>query len=197
MSRRPPRLRRRSISVSSTDSYGSSGEASMLFTPLNDFFVFCWQVFDAVWKFSIWYFAFVWVYLNSLYVSLFALLRAWSCVLASPLRFVSNFNLIPVILLDLQGKYFLTTSRPLPLAPISIHDLFFEITFLGSCHLCVRYLPCFTASYSDSYSSDEDDVSPRERSQVCIQHFFFSRHNLFSLILLLFGCSYIAFNFHC
>lgn len=25
------------------------------------------------------------------------------------------------------------------------------------------------ASYSDSYSSDEDDVSPRERSQVCFK----------------------------
>lgn len=46
----------------------------------------------------------------------------------------------------------------------------------------------FTASYSDSYSSDEDDVSPRERTQVSSQVYFCLKHNLLPLTLLVFAC---------
>lgn len=59
-------------------------------------------------------------------------------------------------------------------SPISDHNIFFKNynnlqALYISCHLPVSDIGhiALAASYSDSYSSDEDDVSPRERTQVC------------------------------
>lgn len=106
----------------------------------------------------------------------------WTCRSYRPSLFVSNINLIRAVLWGFLWQCFV---RPLPLAPyLFTVYLWKNNSSLIQCHLRVWYSPSFTASYSDSYSSDEDDVSPRERSQVCIQVYFFLDNKLFSLILL-------------
>ena len=123
MSRRPPRLRRRSISVSSTDSYGSSGEASMLFTPLNEFLSF---LDEAVKPLEI--LAFEISHSSALISTQFfsVCTSPWMCFIARPSLLFSNFNLVRAVLW-FSMTVFELLGYPLPWALAWLMNLFFKL----------------------------------------------------------------------
>ena len=112
----------------------------------------------------------------------------WLYFIARPLLLFSNFNLVRAVLWFIMTLFWFSRLS-LVLNPFLGDEIFFLNNNLFLAHVIYScdIRPLVTASYSDSYSSDEDDVSPRERSQVCSQVYFSLNHNLLPVTLLFFA----------